>query len=81
MNVCEKCLQQKNCKYFSKEMVSCDFYEPMDITNEEWFESLDTENKAIALANICVRVAEDYDQNKTEKFYADYWKRWLKEKR
>ena len=49
------------------------------MTNEEWLNGLDTEDKAIVLAHICMKVISDYEDNKcNDMMYISYWEPWLK---
>ena len=50
------------------------------MTNEEWFESLSTEEKAKWLAKKCRSVsAEYYHENQTGSWESAYWEWWLKQ--
>ena len=50
-------------------------------TNEDWFCSLPTEEKAKELANIALEAWGEGQEDKlpSDKIYMDYWKEWLKQ--
>ena len=51
-----------------------------EMTHEEWFDSLTTNEKAYHLADICAWAMEEFRCGKTEKANTGYWREWLKKK-
>ena len=60
--------------------VELDKLDSEPLTNEEWFGSLTTNEKAYHLADICAWAMEEFRCGKTEKANTGYWQKWLKEK-
>ena len=75
MNLCKTC--GTICP-FDDERTECDAYAPM--TNENWFISLQTEEKARWIATQCGNAVMEstYDVSQLRK--KRYWLDWLKEK-
>lgn len=48
-------------------------------TNEEWFDSLTTNEKAYHLSDICAWAMEEFRCGNTEKANITYWEMWLKQ--
>lgn len=74
MNLCKTC--GTICP-FDDERTECDAYAPM--TNEQWFCSLSTEEKATFLA-IQVRLGVEFYRTNDERYQNhDWWVEWLKQ--
>ena len=87
MNYCESCKHSGNCKHewrYSKLVYGCEKHEKV-VTNEEWIKSLNTEQLAGFIADICYGLQDDIwansedtscDYHQTDEAY---WVEWLKE--
>ena len=67
---------------------SCPFEEPVGkyeigndkpTTNEEWFDSLSTEEKAEFLAKKCGEISCKFFLGEAEEIFSRYWVEWLKQ--
>ena len=73
MSMCDSCKRQRTC--WDKNY--CEKYERnREQTNEEWFCSLSTEEKAKFIAKIDIKTKDADVLNA----YARHWFKWLKEK-
>ena len=79
----EQCKLGKMCGWAEDEetlLTECvEFIERVPLTNEEWFDSLTTNEKAYHLADICAWAMEEFRCGKTEKANTGYWQKWLKQ--
>ena len=74
MNLCKTC--GTICP-FDDERTECDAYAPM--TNENWFISLPTEEKAKFLAKKCGEISCKFFLGEAEEIFSRYWIEWLKQ--
>ena len=76
MILCDSCSPRKQCTA-DKNRTECNYYQPQ--TNEEWFSSLSTEEKAKWIATQCGNAVMEstYDVSKLRK--KRYWVEWLKQ--
>ena len=74
----------KKCNHFDKCVRDynpyCDFYDPKEQTNEEWFCQLSTEEKAKWITENLSVYADDWVKRDEKLLNPATWEKWLKEK-
>lgn len=83
MTVCSTCKHANYCEIvaggYSSQVKSCRDYRKGEMTNEEWFCTLPTEEKATFLA-IQVRLGVEFYRTDDERYQDhDWWVKWLKQ--